>query len=287
MQTVTLANGVKMPQLGFGVFQIDDLSECQQAVSQAIAAGYRLFDTAATYGNEAAVGKAIAESGISRDQFFITSKMWVTDTPGDKPAEAIDRSLKNLGTDYLDLYLIHMPYGDSFNAWRAMEKAYQAGKIRAIGVSNFSPDQVTNLSLFNDIAPLVNQMEVNPWNQRKADVKFNEDQQIQVEAWAPFAEGQHDLFHHPALKEIAQAHGKTVGNVVLRWLMQRGIVAIPKSVHPKRIFENIDVFDFTLTESEMKAINDLDRQQSGFFDPHDPAAIKAIVSGGRPGANGN
>ena len=287
MQTVTLANGVKMPQLGFGVFQIDDLSQCQQAVSQAITAGYRLFDTAATYGNETAVGKAIAESGISRDQFFITSKMWVTDTQGDKPAEAIDRSLKNLGTDYLDLYLIHMPYGDSFNAWRAMEKAYQAGKIRAIGVSNFSPDQVTNLSLFNDIAPLVNQMEVNPWNQRKVAVKFNQGQQIQVEAWAPFAEGQHDLFHHPVLKEIAQAHGKTVGNVVLRWLMQRGIVAIPKSVHPKRIFENIDVFDFTLTDSEMKAINDLDRQQSGFFDPHDPAAIKAIVSGGRPGANGD
>lgn len=287
MQTVKLSNGVAMPQLGFGVFQIDDLDRCQQAVSQAISTGYRLFDTAATYGNEAAVGKAIAASGLPRDQFFITSKMWITNTQGDDPAKAIDRSLANLGTDYLDLYLIHMPYGDSFNAWRAMEKAYQAGKIRAIGVSNFSPDQVTNLSLFNDIAPMVNQMEVNPWNQRHADVAFNQQQNIQVEAWAPFAEGQHHLFTNPQLRAIAEDHNKTVGNVVLRWLMQRGIVAIPKSVHSQRMAENIDIFDFALSDDEIKAINKLDRQQSGFFDPHDPAAMKAIVSGGRPGANGN
>lgn len=287
MQNVTLNNGVKMPQLGFGVFQIDDLAQCQTAVSQAIDTGYRLFDTAATYGNEQAVGQAIRESGIPRDHFFITSKLWITHTQGNDPTEAIDQSLKNLGTDYLDLYLIHMPYGDSFNAWREMEKAYHDGKIRAIGVSNFSPDQVTNLTLFNDVKPAVNQIEVNPWNQQSATVKFNQSQNIQTEAWAPFAEGKHQLFTNPDLQSIAATHHKTVGNVVLRWLMQRGIVAIPKSTHLKRMQENIDVFDFELSDTEMKAINNLDLHESQFFDPHDPAAISAIVSGGRPGANEN
>lgn len=287
MQKVTLNNGVEMPQLGFGVFQIDDLDLCQQAVSQAISVGYRLFDTAATYGNEQAVGQAIRDSGIPRDQFFITSKMWITNTQGDDPAKAIDQSLKNLGTDYLDLYLIHMPYGDSFNAWRAMEKAYHDGKIRAIGVSNFSPDQVTNLSLFNDVTPAVNQIEVNPWNQQSATVQFNQSQQIQTEAWAPFAEGKHNLFTNPDLQKIAAVHNKTVGNIVLRWLMQRGIVAIPKSTHLKRMQENIDIFDFELSNNEMSTINQLDLHESQFFDPHDPAAIQAIVSGGRPGANEN
>jgi 2,5-diketo-D-gluconate reductase A len=274
-----------MPQLGFGVFQMDDLEECYQAVTEAINAGYRLFDTAATYGNEAAVGRAIRESGIPRDQFFVTSKMWIQDYQGSKPQKAIDQSLAQLGLDYIDLYLIHMPYGDVFNAWRAMEKAYQDGKLRAIGVSNFSPDQVTNLMLFNTVKPAVNQLEINPWNQQKVNLPFSQKQGIQVEAWAPFAEGKGQIFTNVVLKTVAQAHHKTTGQVILRWLIQRGIVVIPKSVHQHRIQENIDVFNFSLSETEMQLIGELDRQKSQFFDPHDPKAIETIVNGGRPGAN--
>ena len=285
MQTVKLNNGVTMPQLGFGVFQMDDLHECYQAVTDAIQAGYRLFDTAATYGNESAVGKAIKDSGIPRDQFFVTSKMWIQDYQGTKPQQAIDRSLTNLGLDYIDLYLIHMPYGDVFNAWRAMEKAYQTGKLRAIGVSNFSPDQVTNLMLFNKVKPAINQLEINPWNQQQTNLLFNQKQNIQVEAWAPFAEGKDQIFTNVVLKQIAQSHHKTTGQVILRWLIQRGIVVIPKSVHQHRIEENIDAFDFSLSETEMQLIAELDRQTSQFFNPHDPEAIETIVKGGRPGAN--
>ncbi len=285
MQSVTLNNGITMPQLGFGVFQMDNLHECYQAVTDAIKAGYRLFDTAATYGNEAAVGKAIRDSGIPRDQFFVTSKMWIQDYQGIKPQKAIDHSLTKIGLDYIDLYLIHMPYGDVFNAWRAMEKAYQAGKLRAIGVSNFSPDQVTNLMLFNSVKPAINQLETNPWNQQKANLRFNQSQGIQVEAWAPFAEGKDQIFTNTVLKKIAQEHRKTTGQVILRWLMQRGIIVIPKSVHQDRIQENIDAFDFSLSENEMQLIGELDRKASQFFNPHDPKAIETIVNGGRPGAN--
>lgn len=287
MEYIKLNNGVQMPQLGFGVFQIDDLATCRQAVSNAINVGYRLFDTAATYGNEQAVGQAIKESGIPRDQFFITSKMWISDTQGADPVTAIDRSLHNLGTDYLDLYLIHMPYGDTFNAWRAMETAYRAGKIRAIGVSNFSSDQLTNLQLFNQVQPAVNQIEINPWNQNHSIVDFCQSQGIQPEAWAPFAEGHHKLFHNETLAKIAHHHQRSVGQVILRWLLQRGIVVIPKSTHRKRMIENLNVFDFSLSMEEMTTIKALARSHSDFFDPHDPAAIKAIVSGGRPGANEN
>lgn len=285
MDYFTLNDGVKMPALGFGVFQIDDLAECKKVVVQAIKAGYRLFDTAQAYGNEKAVGEAIKESGIPRDQFFITSKLWITHTQGNDPVQAIDDSLKQLGTDYLDLYLIHMPYGDTFNAWRDMEKAQAAGKIRAIGVSNFYPDQITNLELFNKVKPAVNQIEVNPWNQQVRDVAFNQNNGLQVEAWAPFAEGKGGVFVNPVLGKIAQAHGKKTGQVILRWLIQRGIVVIPKSVHVARMQENINVFDFKLTKQEMEEISSLNMGQSQFFDRRDPEAIKTVVSGGRPGAN--
>ncbi|WP_367333268.1 aldo/keto reductase [Limosilactobacillus sp.] len=285
MQMVKLNNGITMPQLGFGVFQMDDLDECYQAVTDAIRAGYRLFDTAATYGNEAAVGRAIRGSGIPRDQFFVTSKMWIQDYQGTGPQRAIAHSLAALGLDYIDLYLIHMPYGDVFNAWRAMEKAYRAGKIRAIGVSNFSPNQVTNLMLFNNVKPAVNQLEVNPWNQQRENFSFDQEQDIQVEAWAPFAEGKGQIFNNAVLQKVALAHHKTTGQVILRWLIQRGIVVIPKSVHRDRIQENISVFDFSLSEEEMHMIEKLDRRQSQFFDPHDPEAIATIVKGGCPGAN--
>lgn len=285
MEYFTLNNGVKMPKLGFGVFQIDDLQQCRQVVSQAIQAGYRLFDTAQAYGNEAAVGQAIKDSGLPREDFFVTSKLWITHTQGQDPAAAIDESLEKLGLDYLDLYLIHMPYGDTFNAWRAMEAAYQTGKIRAIGVSNFYPDQLTNLDLFNQVKPAVNQIEVNPWNQQQKDVAFNQNKKIQVEAWAPFAEGKQGIFANPVLAKIAAVHHKKTGQVILRWLLQRGIAVIPKSVHPARMAENINVFDFKLSESEMQAISALDQKHSQFFDRRDPAAIKTVVSGGRPGAN--
>lgn len=287
MKNMTLNNGIKMPQLGLGVFQVDDLATCRQAVTAAITAGYRLFDTAQAYANEAAVGRAIRESGIPRDQFFVTSKLWITNTQGEAPAKAIDDSLRQLGMDYIDLYLIHMPYGDTFNAWRAMEAAYQAGKLRAIGVSNFSPDQLTNLMLFNDVKPAVDQLEVNPWHQQEAALQFNQANNIQTEAWAPFAEEKLNLFHNPVLKQIAADHQKTIGQVILRWQLQRHVVVIPKSVHPARIKENIAVFDFHLSDAEMQRIAQLNRTDNLFFDPHDPAAIKTIVSGGRPGANQN
>lgn len=287
METIKLNNGVTMPQLGFGVFQVDDLAVCRRAVGAAITAGYRLFDTAQAYHNERAIGQAIKDSGITRDQFFITSKLWITNTQGTAPEQSINNSLRELGTDYIDLYLIHMPFGDSFNAWRAMEKAVKAGKLRAIGVSNFSPDQITNLMLFNDLKPAINQIEVNPWNQQKTLVNFNQQNSIQTEAWAPFAEGKRNIFNNPILTSIAKDHHKKVGQVILRWLIQREIVAIPKSVHINRISENINIFDFRLSDEEMDKISQLDQHHSDFFDPHDPDAIKAIVSGGRPGANEN
>lgn len=272
----TLNNGVQMPQLGFGVFQVPDLADCEAAVTAAIQQGYRLIDTATAYQNEAAVGRAIRKSGLPRDQFFVTSKLWVSDFTYDRAKRGIDASLNRLGVDYLDLYLLHQPYGDVMGAWRALEAAYRAGKLRAIGVSNFYADQLKNLELTMQVQPAVNQIEVNPWYQQINEVQFNQGEQVRVEAWAPFAEGKHAIFTDPTLTQIAQAHQKTTGQVILRWLLQRGITVIPKSVHADRMAENLNVFDFTLSPAEMAAIADLDRGESQFFDHRDPVTIEQI-----------
>lgn len=276
MKTIKLNNGVEMPQLGFGVFQVTDLEQCETAVLEAIKAGYRLIDTAAAYQNETAVGKAIKESSVDRQDLFITSKLWVSDANYERAQKAIDTSLKNLGTDYLDLYLMHQPYGDVAGAWRAMEEAYQAGKIRAIGVSNFYADQLKNLELSNDIKPVINQIEVSPWYQQDTEVKFAQGEDIAVEAWAPFAEGKHDIFTNATIAQIGQKYHKTNGQVILRWLLQRGIVVIPKSVHAQRMAENIAVFDFELTDNDMKMMATLDKKESQFFDHRDPVTIEQI-----------
>ena len=276
METVKLNNGVEMPKLGFGVFQVTDLDQCEQAVVDAIDSGYRLIDTAAAYQNEAAVGRAIKRSGVDRKELFITSKLWVSDANYERAQKGIEQSLNNLGLDYLDLYLLHQPYGDVVGAWRALEEAYKAGKIRAIGVSNFYGDQLKNLELSNVVKPAINQIEVNPWYQQKSEVDFAQSDDIQVEAWAPFAEGKHEIFTNKVIAEIANKYGKSNGQVILRWLLQRGIVVIPKSVHKNRMAENINVFDFELKSDEMNALNNLDKGESQFFDHRDPRVIEQI-----------
>lgn len=276
MDMVQLNNGVQMPQLGFGVFQMTDLAECEQAVVDAIASGYRLIDTAAAYHNEAAVGRAIKRSGVAREELFITSKLWVSDASYERAKKGIDQSLQNLGVDYLDLYLLHQPFGDVIGAWRALEEAYKAGKIRAIGVSNFYADQLKNLILSTDVKPVINQIEVNPWYQEHSEVAFAQAEEIQVEAWAPFAEGKYNIFTDERIAAIGERYGKSNGQVILRWLLQRDIVVIPKSVHQNRMAENINVFDFELTTAEMATMNDLDKGESQFFDHRDPAAIEQI-----------
>jgi 2,5-diketo-D-gluconate reductase A len=276
MQYVTLNDGNKMPQLGFGVFQVPDLKVAEQAVTDALETGYRLIDTAAAYGNEEAVGNAIKNSSVDRDDVFVTSKLWVDHFTYEKAKQGIDDSLTKLGLDYMDLYLLHQPYGDVAGAWRALEEAQKAGKIKSIGVSNFAPDQLMNLELMSDVKPAVNQIEVSPWFQEAGAVKFNQQQDIQTEAWAPFAEGKHDIFTNETIAEIGKKYGKGNGQVILRWLLQRGIVIIPKSVHKTRMAENIDVFDFELSADDMKVMNSLDKNESQFFDHRDPAAIESI-----------
>lgn len=273
---VKLNNGVEMPQLGFGVFQVPDLSQAEEAVTNALQAGYRLIDTATAYQNEEAVGRAIQKSGIKREEIFVTSKLWVSDFTYDRAKKGIDASLEKLGLDYMDLYLLHQPYGDVMGAWRAMEEAYKAGKIRAIGVSNFYADQLKNLELTMPVKPVVNQIEVNPWYQQADEVKFNQGEDIRVEAWAPFAEGKHNIFINEKIAEIAQKYGKSNGQVILRWLLQRGITVIPKSVHRNRMEENLNVFDFELTATEMQTMASLDKNESQFFDHRDPVTIEQI-----------
>jgi diketogulonate reductase-like aldo/keto reductase len=272
--TVTLNNGVAMPLLGFGVFQVTDLAECERSVLDAIETGYRLLDTAASYGNEEAVGNAIRKSGVARDELLITTKLWVQDASYDGAKQAFERSLDKLQLEYLDLYLIHQPYGDVYGAWRAMQELYQAGRIKAIGISNFYPDRVMDFILHNDIAPAVNQIETHPFHQQIETQTFLQENNVQIESWGPFAEGKNNIFHNDVLRSIAEKHGKSVAQVIVRWLTQRGVVAIPKSVRKERMAENFNVFDFELSADDMNAIATLDSKQSAFFDHRDPAMVK-------------
>lgn len=272
--TVTLNNGVKMPILGFGVFQVPDPAECERSVRDAIDVGYRLLDTAQSYGNEAAVGAAIKSHGIDRGELFVTTKLWIEDASYERAKAAFERSLNKLQLDYLDLYLIHQPFADVYGAWRAMEELHRAGRIRAIGVSNFYPDRLVDFVLHNEITPAVNQIEIHPFHQQDDAQKILEEYKVQAEAWGPFAEGKNGLFSNGVLQSIAAKHGKSIAQIVLRWLNQRGIVAIPKSVRKERMAENFAVFDFELGQEDLAAIGTLDQKASSFFDHRDPAMVK-------------
>jgi diketogulonate reductase-like aldo/keto reductase len=276
MQTVELNNGVKMPILGFGVFQVPDPAECEASVVEAIKAGYRLIDTAASYLNEEAVGKAIKRSGVPREELFITTKLWVQDASYEGAKQAFETSTQKLGLDYLDLYLIHQPFGDVHGAWRAMEELYRAGRIKAIGVSNFAPDRLMDFLVQHEVKPAVNQVETHPFHQQVAEQQFMVDNGVQMEAWGPFAEGKNDLFHNELLQGIATKYRKSVAQVVLRWLTQRGVVAIPKSVKPERMAENFNSLDLELSPEDMQAITTLDTKASLFFDHRDPNMVKYI-----------
>ncbi|WP_326584450.1 aldo/keto reductase [Streptomyces sp. NBC_00487] len=273
MQNVTLNNGVEMPVLGFGVFQIP-AEQTEQAVTEALAAGYRLLDTAAAYQNEEAVGRAIKAAGIPREELFVTTKLWVQDAPGEENTKrAFETSLTKLGLDHLDLYLMHQPYGDVYGQWRAMEQLNREGLARAIGVANFYPDRLLDLIINNEITPAVNQIETHPFFQRTADQELMREHGVQIQSWGGFAEGKNDLFTNPVLSGIGEKHGKSVAQVVLRWLTQRGVVAIPKSVRAERMAENFDIFDFELTDDQMAAIATLETGASLFFDHHDPQMV--------------
>ncbi len=276
MDYVTLRNGVQMPQEGFGVFQIRDLDECERVVLDAIGAGYRLIDTAESYGNESAVGKAIAKSGVNRADLFISTKLWVTNTSYEGAKAAIDRSMENLGVDYLDLYLIHQAMGDYIGAWRAMTEAYKEGRIRAIGVCNFYPNRLADFCETVDELPAVNQVELHPFFQQENALSLMREYGVQPMAWAPFAEGKHGIFTHPVLTKIGEKYGKGAGQVALRWNMQRGVVVIPKSTHRERMEQNIDVFDFSLTDEEMAEIAALDIGHSEIIDHTDPRLVQAL-----------
>ncbi|WP_299092301.1 aldo/keto reductase [uncultured Metabacillus sp.] len=276
MQKVILNNGVEMPILGFGVFQIQNEKECEQAVYDAIMAGYRLIDTAASYLNEEAVGRAIKRSGVPREELFITTKLWVQDTGYERTKKAFENSLERLQLDYLDLYLIHQPYGDVYGSWRAMEELYREGKIRAIGVSNFYPDRLTDFILHNEVVPAVNQVETHPFNQQIESAKLMKENNVQIESWGPFAEGKNNMFQNEVLVSIAEKYNKSVAQVVLRWLTQRGVVAIPKSVRKDRIIENFNIFDFEISQEDMEKIAALDTKESLFFSHRDPEMVKWI-----------
>jgi len=274
MKTVKLNNGVQMPILGFGVFQIPDPAECERAVIDAIETGYRLIDTAASYLNETPVGNAIKNSGIAREELFITTKLWVQDTGYEKTKAAFQKSLDKLKLDYLDLYLIHQPYGDIFGSWRAMQELYHEGKVKAIGVANFQPDRMIDLIINSGFTPAINQIETHPFHQQAENQKFLSENNVQIQSWGPFAEGKNNIFHNEVLSAIGEKYNKSVAQVILGWLIQRDVIAIPKSVRKERMAENFNIFDFELAAEDMQAIAALDTNASLFFDHRDPAMVK-------------
>jgi diketogulonate reductase-like aldo/keto reductase len=274
MKYIVLNNGVEMPILGFGVFQVRDAEVCERSVYEAIQTGYRLIDTAASYLNEEAVGRAIKRSGVTRQELFVTTKLWIQDAGYERTNKAFEKSLRRLQLDYLDLYLIHQPFGDVYGAWRAMEELYREGRIRAIGVSNFQPDRIMDLIIHNEVVPAVNQIETHPFNQQIETQKFLQENKVQIESWGPFAEGKKNIFQNELLLSIAGKYGKTVAQVILGWLTQRGVVVIPKSVRKERIVENFNTFDFELGAEDMEAIISLDTKVSSFFDHRDPEMVK-------------
>ncbi|MBW6533280.1 aldo/keto reductase [Sphingomonas sp. RRHST34] len=272
--TVTLNDGNRTPSLGFGVFQVPDPAECERSVRDAIDVGYRLLDTAASYGNEEAVGTAIRQHGIERAELFVTTKLWVQDASYEGAKAAFERSMNKLQLDHLDLYLIHQPYGDVYGAWRAMVELQRAGRVRSVGVSNFYPDRLVDFVLHNEVKPAVNQIEIHPFHSQEDAEAILREHAIQAEAWGPFAEGKNGLFSNDVLRSIGEKHGKSIAQVVLRWLNQRGIVAIPKSVRKERMAENIAIFDFALDAEDLGAIATLEQKASSFFDHRDPAMVK-------------
>ncbi len=273
MQKVKLNNGIEMPILGYGVYQIDK-SQCEQCVFDAIETGYRLIDTAASYMNEEEVGRAIKRSGVPRDELFITTKLWVQDTGYERTMKAFEKSLKKLQLDYLDLYLIHQPFGDVYGSWRAMEDLYRGKRTRAIGVSNFQPDRLVDLILHNEITPAINQVETNPFCQQVESNEVMKEYNVQIESWAPFGEGRNDMFKNEALSLIAKKHNKSLAQVILRWLIQRNVIVIPKSVRKDRMAENLNIFDFKLDMEDMDKIAALDTKESLFFSHRDPKIVK-------------
>lgn len=276
-----LANGIKMPILGYGVYQVDDLEECERVVSEAIEVGYRSIDTAQAYGNESAVGNAVKKSGIPREDFFITTKVWISNAGYEKAKASIEESMEKLQTDYLDLVLIHQPFNDYYGTYRAMEEYYREGKIKAIGVSNFYPDRFIDIAEFSEIQPMVNQVETHVFNQQVEAQSIMEEYNTQIESWGPFAEGKNDFFNNEILKKIGENYGKSVAQVALRYLIQRNIVVIPKTVTKERMIQNFDVFNFSLTDEEMATILGLNQKESLFFSHYDPETVKFLTGLGK------
>lgn len=278
MEYVSLNNGMKMPVIGFGVFQITDKEECERVVLDAIDVGYRLIDTAQAYGNEEAVGEAIAKSSVPREELFITTKVWISNSGYEKAKASIEFSLKKMKLDYLDLVLIHQPVNDYYGTYRAMQDLYKEGKIKAIGVSNFYPDRLVDLALFNEVKPAVNQIEINPFHQQLDAQTYNQKYNVQLQAWAPFAEGKNGMFENQDLKTIGEKYNKSVAQVILRWLLQRGIVPLAKTVNKERMLQNIDVFNFKLSEDDMNKISSLDKKESSFFNHQEASAVEMLAS---------
>ena len=278
MQSRRLYNGIELPMIGYGTFQIRDSGQCEQCVSAALEAGYRLFDTAASYENEAAIGAALRGSGLPREEWLVTTKLWVQDAGYDGTLRAFEASLKKLGLDYIDLYLIHQPFGDYYGAWRAMERLYREGAVRAIGVSNFTPDRLVDLCMNQEVRPMVNQIEIHPFFQQNTALRVMEDYGVVPQAWGPFSEAQKDIFNHKTLAKIASRHGKTTAQVILRWHLQRDLPTIPKTVHQERMIENLDVFDFELSEKELESIAGMDIGHSEIIDHHSFCTARQLNS---------